>query len=62
MIHIVTYNVVQLVYLYLCPVSQLPSSFCLLEEFQERVGLPKEILQMGMKVTHSWTKQNTSYY
>lgn len=29
---------------YLCPVSQLPTSLCLLVEFQVRVGLPKEIL------------------
>lgn len=30
---------------YLCPVSQLPSSCCLLEEFQIRIRLPKKILQ-----------------
>lgn len=32
--------------LYLCPVSELPSSFCLLVEFQEWVRLAKEILKV----------------
>lgn len=42
---------------YLCPVSQLPSSFCLLKEFQVRIRLPKEILIIRNKICQyiDWT-------
>lgn len=30
-------------FVYLCPVGQLPSRFCLLEEFQEWVGPPQKL-------------------
>lgn len=40
-------------FLYLCPVSQLPSSFCLLVQLQERVRLPEEILEITIKVIPS---------
>lgn len=38
---------------YLCPVSQLPSSLCLLVEFQVWIWLSKEIL---WKMLNFWTE------
>ncbi len=43
----------QKAHLYLCSVRELPSSFCLLVEFQEGVRLAKEILEINMEIMSS---------
>lgn len=46
---------------YLGPVSELPSSCCLLVELQVRVGLPKEILLTSKAMKHTSTFNGPEY-